>query len=110
MATPILHATSCPLPLTNMGNNSSELMGQEKLEMLKGHHRTCDVCDDPIPRNVPYKVGVLDAESASWLLDVADVRLVPTWTQIGDRIELDICLGCAGLMPITENFKIRVNS
>ena len=92
-------------------SETDQFEAAQKTRMLKGHHRTCDVCDDPIPPHVPYKVGVLDAESAAWLLDVADVRLVPTWTQLADgRVELDICLGCAGLMPSTANLKIRLNS
>lgn len=80
--------------------------------MLRGDHRTCDVCDDPIPPRVPFKVAVLSVDAAADLMEnIYDPRLIPTWTHLPDgRVELDICLGCAGLMPSTTNLKIRVNS
>jgi hypothetical protein len=48
--------------------------------MLTRNSRTCDVCNDPIPPGVPYRVGTITTGAAAALLDTDDPELVPTWT------------------------------
>jgi hypothetical protein len=67
--------------------------------MLRKETRICDVCGDEVPCGTSYRRGVLTPHAAAALLDVDDPDLVPTWTQLADgRVQLDICLGCFGLM------------
>jgi hypothetical protein len=46
--------------------------------------------------------GPTSYTAAAGLLDVDDVRLVPTWTQLPDgTVEIEICLECIGMMEGT---------
>lgn len=73
--------------------------------------KTCCVCDDPIPPQEPYKLGILSVEAAAGLMDMKDLRLLPACTRLADgRVQMNFCLDCARTMPATENVKIRYNS
>lgn len=54
-------------------------------------------------RGAAFHVGILAPEVAASLLDVDDVNLVPTWTQLPDlTVRLDFCTGCYHLMGDPE--------
>jgi hypothetical protein len=67
--------------------------------MHRGHKRVCGVCREEILANATFYRGTLSPSAAAGLLDVDDVRLVPTWTQLPDlTVQIDLCSACFNLM------------